>query len=55
MRDDPLEAAIDLALRVPHRSGHLGQCFRELWLALHDENAVWDESEILPHRLELLL
>ena len=55
MRDDPLEPAINFALRVPDRGGHLGQGFPELWLALHDEDAVWDETEIFAHRLELPL
>ena len=55
VRDNTLEAAIDLALGIPHGSGHLRQRFHELGLALHDQYAVGDEAEIFAHRLELLL
>jgi hypothetical protein len=55
VRDNTLEAAIDLALGIPHGSCHLRQRFRKLGLALHDQYAVGEEAEIFAHRLELLL
>jgi hypothetical protein len=39
---------------IPHGSGHLRKRFRQLGLALHDQDAVGDEAEIFAHRLELL-
>src|SRR5262249_39175683 len=50
MGDDALEAAIDLALRIPHGGRHLRQRLRKLALALPCRN----EPEIFTHRLELL-
>ena len=53
MSDQALEATIDLAFRVPNRGRHLCERLRHLGLALHDENAVGDEPEVLPHRCSL--
>jgi hypothetical protein len=55
VRDEPLEAAIDFAVRVPDGGRHLRERLCQFGLALHDENAVRNEPQILPHRLELIL
>src|SRR5216117_755481 len=54
VRDEALEAAVDLALRIPDRAEQLRQRLHQLGLSLHDEQAVRHEAEVLRDRLEVL-
>jgi hypothetical protein len=52
VRDQPLEAAIDLAVRVEHRGVELPERRHHLRLALHDLHAVGNEAHALPRHFE---
>src|SRR5262249_19223354 len=53
--DESLELAVDLAARVPDRGGELGKTFRQLGVALHDDQAVGNESHAAAKSRELVL
>src|SRR6185295_3578536 len=55
MRNQPLESAVYLAVRIPDRPLYLHESLRKLGLALHRENAVGHKPQRLEERIEFLL